>query len=322
MSEASNAPTCVIGPHDRPATHGYVCANHHERVAQWLHEIEVEAALVTPVKSMQVASGNRGAGLASERSPARLTAIAMTDPRTRQWVPDPQSRITMPAPKAIGPWCLFCDHETCTDWRAGRRRDLHDDEQDAGSASLVSILGVLESWARVVREDRALAVPEQVTVASERRTLTAQWDWICEQPWVDEFVGELRTLRLQLKACNGTQDDKPYGRCYLPAEDGPCGGPIWLDVANGHAHCGKCRQTWDGEQLAMLKWELDRAREEAARPRTQDGRRMLTAQEMANRLGIKLGAFRVRVHRNPVATVDGYYDPKDFQTRAPTSAAS
>jgi len=129
-------------------------------------------------------------------------------------------------------------------------------------------------------------------------------------------VGALRNLRTLLKAANGTADDKPYGRCYLPTEDGLCKGPIWLDMAAGHAHCGKCRQTWDGEQLARLKWELDRAREEAARPRTDDGRAMLTAEELAKREKTSVNAIRKRLSRARIKAIGSYYHPDALGDKA------
>ena len=264
---------CVIGSREHPATDGHLCRPHYERVAQWLHEIEVEAAILSPVKSMQIASGNRGSGLASHRSPVRLDALVMLDRRRGTGIP---------VTGEPDPW---------------------------GFDETPSILDVLGSWARMTREERGLTPPDRATVASERRTLTAQLDWICEQPWVDEFVAELRTLRLQLKAVNGTQDDKPYGRCYLPDEDGLCNGPIWLDTAAGHAHCGKCRQTWDGDQVARLKFAQDQERAEAARPHTEDGRPMRTAQEIADDLGTSLNAVRLRLSRAGAKAVGSYYDP-------------
>lgn len=292
MSESTA--TCVICQTERPAIHGLLCTSHYERVAQWLHEIEVEAAILSPVKSMQVASGNRGAGLASERSPARLDAIVMRDRRTVNG-----------GPVCEGPVCDYCWHDTCLAYRPGR------EALESGSAQVMSILGVLGSWAAMVREERELTPPDQVTVVSERRTLSFHRDWISEQPWVDEFATELRQLRTALKAANGTADDKPYGRCYLDLTgDGRCGGPIWVDTAAGHAYCGKCKQTWDGAQVGLLKKQLDDDRAEAARPKTEDGRPMRTAEELAADKGLTVNAVRLRLSGRGAKAVGGYYDPE------------
>jgi hypothetical protein len=173
----------------------------------------------------------------------------------------------------------------------------------------LSVLGVLGGWARVVREERALTWPERITVTSERKTLSTQLDWIAAQPWVDELARDLRALRGQLKACNGTQDPRPEGSCYLLTDGTTCGGPIWLDTANGHAHCGRCRATWDGPQLAHLKWELDRAKELRDRPHTDDGRPFLTVQELADGAGVSVNAAYIRLSRAGIRATGSHYHP-------------
>lgn len=300
---------CVICTGEHAAAIGYLCEGHHRRLGQMLADVEDEACRLTPVPSMQIRTDSGGGSLASERSPARLEVLAFTDPQTRRWTRDATAKHPLPAPKAHGPWCLFCEHQTCTDWRAGRRRDLHDDEHDAGSDRLMSILGVLHSWARLAREERGFSSRGRITVTGERAYLARQMDWMCEQPWIDEFYGELRQLVSALRELNGTAAEKPVGRCYLPAEHGTCDGPVWLDQASGHAYCGRCRETWDGPQLAMLSFELERAREEAARPRTDDGRKMLTAQEIADQMGTTVNAVRLRLSRARIKAVGSYYHP-------------
>jgi hypothetical protein len=261
--------SCVVC--QKPAEVGYLCDGHFTKLGAWLRDVEVEAALISPMKSMAVATGNRGAGLASHRAPARLDAIVANDPRRG-------------------------DRAFADAW---------------GRDGTLSILDCLGGWARLVREERDLTPPDgPATVVGERRTLSTHLEWIAAQPWVEEFYGELRSLRTQLKATNGTQDEKPYGRCYLPTPIGVCNGPIWLDMAAGHAHCARCKQTWDGPQLVHLQWEMDKAREEAARPRTADGRLMLTAAELASHKGMRLPAVRKRLSRLGVKAEHGsYYDP-------------
>lgn len=315
QDEPGNRNGMCVAAHgcQRFATVGHLCRGHFERLATILREIEQEAAILSAVPSMQIRTGKGGGSPAAERSPARLDVIAMRDWRTRRWEPDEQPRYTPPAPKSFGPWCLFCDHESCVAWRAGRRRDLHDDEYDAGSANLSSILEELHNWARLVREEREFTEPEQITVVGERNLLTRQLDWIAEQPWVDEMLSDLTKLRGQIKALNGTQDERPVGRCYLPAEDGPCNGPIWVDIIAGHAVCGRCRQTWDGPQLVTLNVEMEQQRREAARPRTEDGRRMLTAEEMVAAGHVRtVSAVKTAYHRLGLVSTDGHYDPAIF----------
>jgi len=297
----------------QPAPGLLVCRGHLERLAAMLREVEEESAILSAVPSMEIRSGSGKGSPAAERSPARLDVIAMRDRRTRRWEPDDQPRYSAPAPKSYGPWCLFCDHDTCVAWRAGRRRDLHDDEYDAGSANLASILDELHNWARLVREERDLTPAGDATIVGERMLLTRHLDWIAAQPWVDEVYADLSRLRGRLKSLNGTQDEKPVGRCYLPDQDGPCNGPIWMDLINGHASCSRCRQTWDGPQLVMLTVEMEQQRREAARPRTTDGRPMLTAEELvAQGVVSSVSNVRVAAHRNGQRAVTGHYDPEWF----------
>lgn len=302
---------CVIGSREHQAEVGLLCEHHLQQLATTLRDIEDEAIHLDARPSMAIRTGS-GSSLVSERSPARLDVLAFLDPQTRQWTRDAQPRYTPPAPKAFGPWCLFCEHETCVAWRTGRPRDLHDDEADAGSDRLMSALGVLHGWARVVREDRDLEPPASITITGERDTLSRHLDWCAEQPFVDEMHAELRQLRAALKSLNGNEDERPVGRCYLPADDGECGGPIWVDDAAGHAHCGRCRQTWDGAQLAHLQYELDLMK----RPKAEDGKPMLTAEEIATRRGMSVNAVRLRLSRNGSRAVHGYYDPAWLDRRA------
>jgi hypothetical protein len=313
---SENVTGCVVHSKPTEARHGLLCVAHFDRLADMLREIEEEAAILSAVPSMAIRTGSGGGSLASERAPARLDVLAFRDPQTRRWTRDAMAKHPLPSPKAFGPWCLFCEHETCTDWRAGRRRDLHDDEHDAGSERVMSILGVLHGWARVTREERDLTSPDQITISSERRALTHHLEWLAEQPFIDEMFSEIRQLVSALKDLNGTQAEKPIGRCYLPSETGVCAGPIWVDEAMGTASCGRCRASWTGYQITVLNYELEKIKAEKARPKTDDGRRMLTAQEMADRLGTSIANVRKMASRQGIRAVRGHYDPDRFKSKA------
>jgi hypothetical protein len=192
---------------------------------------------------------------------------------------------------------------------------LTDPRTAADEHGTLGLLGVLGSWARIVREDRDLRIDAAVTVASERKLLSVHLQWIAAQPWVDEFAAEVSGLLRQMQRANGTQPDPPAGRCYLPTDSGAsCDGPIWVDHAAGHAHCSWCRNTWDGHDLHRLALILEQqeaeAEREARRPRTHDGRPMLTADELVSRGYVSsVSNVRVRAHRLGVTAVDGHYDP-------------
>ena len=275
MTEADT--TCAMTPGcKRPQTVGLSCAGHYARLGQMLADVEMETALLSPMPSMAVKTGRTG-GLASHRSPARLDAIVALD---------------------------------------GRRGlvNLTDSVADPiAYDDTASILDVLGSWARVVREERNFATRGTATIATERDALARHLEHIVAQPWLDEFYNDISALLSQLRSCNGTQPDKPVGRCYLVDEDEQCGGPIWIDTAAGHAYCGKCRSTWDGQQLTLLHLAIEQDRAEAKRPRTSDGRPMLTAHELVRDGHVSsVSNVRVLAHRRGIAAVEGHYDPQEF----------
>src|SRR5690606_10839463 len=85
--------------------------------------------------------------------------------------------------------------------------DLVDDRygvRSDGSMDRRGTLGVLESWARLVREERRMAQPSTpATVVNECAFLHRQVDWSCEQPWVNEFYREIRSLARDLSTVIG-----------------------------------------------------------------------------------------------------------------------
>lgn len=105
---------------DKQAADGLlVCEGHYRRLGQMLADLEDEAAILSAAPSMQQRYDSGGSSLASERSPARLDVLVHTDPR-----------------------------------RGTGRSETDDDAHAAGNT--LSILGVLHSWARLVREERGL----------------------------------------------------------------------------------------------------------------------------------------------------------------------
>jgi hypothetical protein len=276
---------CVLCTSQHPATRGHACDRAFERLDDQLRAVEAETVLLSAAPSLAQRSGTRGGTLASERSPARLDVLALTDPRTRP------------------------------DW----------------DNPALSVLGVLGGWARAVREDRDLAWPERVTVASERRTLALQLEWVCAQPWVDEFAQDVRRLLGQLRAANGTGAERPMARCVVPHPEGLCGGNIWVqhvtqtvwrshrdrcdaetvDVPDGPATCDVCGSRWETDaDKARLNAMIRDTHDVLTRPRTDDDRPMLTVQELATELGISVNATYIRLSRAGVRAVNGYYDPR------------
>jgi hypothetical protein len=276
VSESIEAVYCVIGQRQHQAHDGmYVCRHHLGKLAQALRDIEEQAVYLEIAPSLAIRWDNSGGGLASEQAPARLDVLAHLDNRTRRYAaldrPEPQHK---PAPKSVGPWCLMCDHQTCTDWRIGRQPDQHDDEYDVGSERTSSVLAVLHSWATVVREDRGLTRPETVTITGERDLLTRHLVWVCEQAWVDEFHAEITELAARLRAFNHDEPDRPLsGWCFRLVDGEECGGRLWPAdpkhtsgyVAPDKPAAVVCerdhRHRWEGLDLARLALIVEQQQE-------------------------------------------------------------
>lgn len=293
---------CVIGRRPHEARRGYLCEGHFTHLSTMLRLIEDEAAILDTRPSMAVQPGGGSGVLASERSPAVLDAIVARDPRRGlvHWASDD-----------FDPWGL-------------------DDTR--------SVLETLHSIARTVREDRQLAPPAKVTISGERDFLTRQLDWLAGREDIDERYGEIRELLGQLQSTNKSRPESAAGRCFLSGdrEDGTCGGRIWrreskhyvwrvaadrcvwdiVDVNDGPAYCERCGQEWDGADLDRLNLILEQQQREASRPRTEDGRPMLTQQELMAELGMTWVNVRVIIHRKRLVSVDGHYDPDHFRRKA------
>jgi hypothetical protein len=259
-----------------------------------LREIEDETAILEAVPSMQIRTGSGGGSLASQRSPAVLDAIVALDPRR------------------------------------GTGRIGWDDADPWGIDDTASVLETLHSRARTVREDLEREAPQRVTVMSERALLTDELPWIAAQPWIDEMFNEMRDLLKQLKRTNKTQADRPVGRCHLPRFESTCGGTIWqreqdrmlwrvqgdrcvrvkIRVSDGPAFCERCRAQWDDpKELDRLHLIEEQRQAEAMRPRTSDGRRMLTVAELAAKHKKSENAIRLRLSKAGERAVHGHYDP-------------
>lgn len=282
----------------RPAV-GHLCAGHLDRLASMLREVEDEAALLSPLPSMQQRMDGGHGGLPSERAPARLEVLVHQDHR-----------------------------------RGTGKSETDDDALAAGDT--LPVLDVLHSWARLVREERDLTADGPATVMGERGLLTRHLEWIAEQDWVDEAYRDIRTLIGQLRAANGHRAERPHSACPVVLDSQSCTGSVWIrdelqpvwrrytdrcaqtwEPAPGAAICDMCGASWvTAADKARLKRMIADAAQEAARPTTEDGRRMLTADELvAQGYATTRGNVRVIAHRNGLVSVDGHYDPDDFRER-------
>lgn len=153
------------------------------------------------------------------------------------------------------------------------------------NGEIPSVLGVLASWAQVVREDRGLAspcracqhndhdtpcgalamegrsviqcrcnryVPPLATVTSETSLLRKHLDWVAQQPWVDEMAGEIHKLHSALRTICGEPKTRKVGTCVNDDGRGPCRGPLMPSRFSPAVTCARCGDEWDEADLRRL----------------------------------------------------------------------
>lgn len=114
-------------------------------------------------------------------------------------------------------------------------------------------LGVLESWARMVREDTGEAPPEgRATVSSEVALLIRRLDFVTRQPWVDDLWKELREVRRQLGDVSGERRPLPVGKCPTLVGEKTCGTPLWAPLDGDTIQCRGCRREWTRREWLHL----------------------------------------------------------------------
>ena len=123
------------------------------------------------------------------------------------------------------------------------------------AGDIYPVLAVLESWARLVREERDLTNPSTpATILSETTLLIAHLDWIAGQPFVDELAKELRQAKTSLHAAIGDHAPRSVGPCPVVHPDtGTCGGPLFQDrYGRLSVTCRQCGETWGELELRRL----------------------------------------------------------------------
>jgi hypothetical protein len=132
----------------------------------------------------------------------------------------------------------------------GDRRTVHRHDGD-----IYPVLAVLESWARLVREERDLARPTNpATILGEANLLVIHLDWIAAQPFVDELASELRQVKSSLHAAIGDHAPRPVGTCpVIHPDTGQCAGPLYQDrYGRLSVTCRRCGETWGETELRRL----------------------------------------------------------------------
>lgn len=129
-----------------------------------------------------------------------------------------------------------------TDWRSGW------DELDGHGA-----LGVIGSWAAMVREERGLKPPKRPTLTTEAHVLRDQHSWIMRQDWAAEYSSELRGVWVAVRALACDPVPKPVGKCIRFHNSVECRGDVFeLSDASG-VRCSRCKALYTGLDLLRFR---------------------------------------------------------------------
>lgn len=102
-------------------------------------------------------------------------------------------------------------------------------------------LGILHSWAELVRDERGDQRPEVTTVAGEAATIIVNLAWCAGQQFAGDLYQEIRILARTLDDTVGEYRPKPVGRCpAMLDETSVCGGPLVMDREGTGVHCLRC----------------------------------------------------------------------------------
>lgn len=109
----------------------------------------------------------------------------------------------------------------------------------------LDVLGVLESWTRMIREERRMKPSTQASITTEVNFLSAHATWCAAQSWIGDMVDEVRQVWQQLRHATGRGPDPILGHCGKSYGDGECGGAIRQIPGELSMTCGKCGEVWE-----------------------------------------------------------------------------
>jgi hypothetical protein len=114
------------------------------------------------------------------------------------------------------------------------------------------VLGTLETWARLVREEKNITASQACTVAYEAATLRRHLLWVAEQDWVGELYDDIGRVHRDLADAVGDYRPRPVGVCQAVTEDGDCGGPLMPSRWSVGVACPRCGASWSEADLERL----------------------------------------------------------------------
>lgn len=203
--------------------HRHACDRCVDTIRRRLREIEAYAALLatpTMLAPIRGAAGRRSPGYGS-RPPVRLTALVMTDPRSRT------------EPPAV-----------CEDRGIGV-------DDDPG---VWPIFGTLRVLADHIREAQGHPAPTRSSLTVEVGYLLGQIDWAANQPGIAELAGQIRRLHTQARAVAHDTPPGPLGACLTVDCDGTVFPP---PPRRDTTRCNHCDRPYTGLDLVRLRTQQE-----------------------------------------------------------------
>jgi hypothetical protein len=124
-------------------------------------------------------------------------------------------------------------------------------DREGHLAEELSALGVVSSWARVVVEERG--VKPSPSSFLDIGLLRRNHDWICRQPWVDEYAGELRQVNTAVRAVAHDPVPQWLGKCIKVDQHSECNGDVYEAIEIGGARCSNCHEEYTGLSLVRFR---------------------------------------------------------------------
>lgn len=127
------------------------------------------------------------------------------------------------------------------------RTEINGDGPDDVLDEIPNVGADLDGWSRIISTEH----PDRPR-GSGAWFLRTRCDWICRQPWVDEFAADVTRVHGALRQACGDAPGKPLGRCL----DEACGGEVFRrsdDPRDPRLRCGRCSTTYDGLDLVRVR---------------------------------------------------------------------
>lgn len=226
MTDPYDGPECEVAGCRRPQAPGWLlCQSDGRFVGDCLARLADRYGRLSAAPSLaapQPGGGHSGT-LASQRDPARLHVLVLTDRRSKERdpaEPSPEDNDLRSVFEVLHAHAEAVREERRLTYPTITAAGLHAGDRPHGPACA----DCAHPSCRWIRPGPSLDIPAPLTVATERAVLAAHLDWILGQDWAADFHSDITALWTLLGGGGRT-----VGVC------GQCGGPV--TYANRQASC-------------------------------------------------------------------------------------